>query len=153
MQVRVHPVAREVVAVYKVDDAEAELSIQLPTNHPLGLVKVECVKNLAGQSHRSNWMRQITIFLNYQNISVYFLRMVPYGMDSHSGRRTLIKSLKVLKNVTFAIPYFTILTTKFHDFCAKLARRNFTLSVCINGLAQATTQHALSAEIFGNTDS
>ena len=45
--------AREVVAVYKVGDAEAELLIHLPNNYLLGLVRVESMRNLAGQSNCS----------------------------------------------------------------------------------------------------
>nr|CAD7403615.1 unnamed protein product [Timema cristinae] len=48
--VKVHPTAREVVAVYHVDEVSLELSIQLPLNHPLGPVVVESSKQDGGHN-------------------------------------------------------------------------------------------------------
>jgi hypothetical protein len=63
---KVHPNVREVVAVYKVDEAEMELSIQLPSNYPLGPVRVESRKQLADSGHWRNQMMQLTFLLTYQ---------------------------------------------------------------------------------------
>jgi hypothetical protein len=64
--VKVHPSVREVVAVYKVDEACMELSIQLPVNYPLGPVRVESGKQLVDSGHWRNWMMQLTVFLTHQ---------------------------------------------------------------------------------------
>jgi hypothetical protein len=66
LQVKVHPSVREVVAVYKVDEARMELSIQLPNNYPLGPVRVESGKQLVDAGQWRNWMMQLTVFLTHQ---------------------------------------------------------------------------------------
>jgi len=66
LQVKVHPSVREVVAVYKVDEARMELSIQLPSNYPLGPVRVESGKQLVDSGQWRNWMMQLTVFLTHQ---------------------------------------------------------------------------------------
>lgn len=51
------PTAREVIAVYTVDEAQVELVITLPTNYPLGGLDVQCNKQIAGASHKQ-WLLQ-----------------------------------------------------------------------------------------------
>jgi hypothetical protein len=73
LQVKVHPSVREVVAVYKVDEARMELSIQLPSNYPLGPVRVESGKQLVDSGQCRNWMMQLTVLLTHQvHISAIF---------------------------------------------------------------------------------
>lgn len=64
---KARPVAREVLAIYSVDDIFIELVIQLPTNYPLGSITVESGKRVgvAVQQWR-NWMLQLNTFLNLQ---------------------------------------------------------------------------------------
>jgi Uncharacterized conserved protein, contains RING Zn-finger len=62
----VHPSVREVVAVYKVDEAEMELSIQLPNNYPLGTVRIESRKQLVDSGQWHNQMMQLTFLLTHQ---------------------------------------------------------------------------------------
>jgi hypothetical protein len=66
LQVKVHPTVREVVAMYKVDEASMELSIQLPSNYPLGLVRVESGKQFVDSGQWRNWMMQLRVFLTHQ---------------------------------------------------------------------------------------
>lgn len=66
LQVKVYPSVREVVALYKVDEACMELSIQLPSNYPLGPVHVESGKQLVDAGQWRNWMMQLTVFLTHQ---------------------------------------------------------------------------------------
>jgi hypothetical protein len=61
----VHPSVREVVAVYQVDEAEMELCIQLPSNYPLGPVRIESRKQLVDGQWR-NQMMQLTFLLTHQ---------------------------------------------------------------------------------------
>lgn len=60
-----HPSVREVVAVYKVDEAALELSIQLPSNYPLCPVRIENRTQL-GDSQLRNQMMQLTFLLTHQ---------------------------------------------------------------------------------------
>eukprot|EP00094_Tigriopus_californicus_P008309 TCALIF_08005-PA protein Name:"Similar to LTN1 E3 ubiquitin-protein ligase listerin (Gallus gallus)" AED:0.48 eAED:0.48 QI:0/0/0.33/0.66/1/1/3/130/176 len=62
--IKVRPSVREVVAVYTVDDGSIELVVILPTNFPLGPVKVESGKWVGvGSSQWRTWMLQLTNFL------------------------------------------------------------------------------------------
>lgn len=73
IQVKVHPTAREVVALYQMDDTKLELSIILPTNHPLGTVKVEPGQHAGGTANWRNCHMQLSIFLTHQvNIALLF---------------------------------------------------------------------------------
>ncbi|KAF7402902.1 hypothetical protein HZH66_005169 [Vespula vulgaris] len=71
MQVKVHPTAREVVALYQMDDTELELSIVLPPNHPLGPVTVEPGQHAGGTANWRNCHMQLSIFLTHQNGSIW----------------------------------------------------------------------------------
>ncbi|XP_014468985.1 PREDICTED: E3 ubiquitin-protein ligase listerin [Dinoponera quadriceps] len=71
MQVKVHPTAREVIALYQMDDTKLELSIVLPANHPLGTVTVEPGQHAGGTANWRNCHMQLSIFLTHQNGSVW----------------------------------------------------------------------------------
>ena len=74
LQIKVHPTAREVVALYQMDDTKLELSIVLPLNHPLGTVKVEPGQHVGAANWRNCHM-QLSIFLTHQvsiKIKIYF---------------------------------------------------------------------------------
>ncbi|EZA47447.1 E3 ubiquitin-protein ligase listerin [Ooceraea biroi] len=66
MQIKVHPTAREVVALYQMDDTKLELSIVLPPNHPLGIVTVEPGQHAGGTANWRNCHMQLSIFLTHQ---------------------------------------------------------------------------------------
>ncbi|XP_048513180.1 E3 ubiquitin-protein ligase listerin isoform X2 [Athalia rosae] len=66
MQVKIHPTAREVIALYQVEDAKLELSIVLPVNHPLGPVTVEPGQHAGGGAQWRNCHMQLSIFLTHQ---------------------------------------------------------------------------------------
>jgi len=62
----VHPSVREVVAVYKVEEAEVEISIQLPNNYPLGPVRIDSGKQLGDSGQWHNQIMQLTLLLTHQ---------------------------------------------------------------------------------------
>ena len=63
-QVTTRPVAREVVAVYKIDEASLELVVTMPENHPLGAIAVESGKKTSVDvTQWENWMLQLKTFL------------------------------------------------------------------------------------------
>ena len=68
MTIRVRPLAREVIATYKLnDEGSMELVIQLPTNYPLGNINVETGRKVGVTSSQwRNWMLQLTTFLMHQ---------------------------------------------------------------------------------------
>lgn len=76
LQIKVHPTAREVVALYQMDDTKLELSIVLPSNHPLGTVKVEPGQHVGSTTNWRNCHMQLSIFLTHQvSIAINLLLM------------------------------------------------------------------------------
>ena len=67
MQIKTRPSAREVAAVYTVEEMSMELVVKLAPNHPLGVVSVESGRKIgiAAAQWRS-WMLQMTTFLTHQ---------------------------------------------------------------------------------------
>lgn len=67
MQVKTRPSAREVAAVYTVEEMSMELVVKLAPNHPLGVVSVDSGRKIgvAAAQWRS-WMLQMTTFLTHQ---------------------------------------------------------------------------------------
>lgn len=67
MVVKTRQVAREVVAIYTVDEISMELVVKLSSNHPLSPVSVDCGKRI-GVSNAlwRQWMLQLTTFLSFQ---------------------------------------------------------------------------------------
>jgi len=66
LQIKVHPSVREVVAIYKVEEAEMEISLQLPNNYPLSPVRIESRKQLVDSGQWHNKMMQLSFFLTHQ---------------------------------------------------------------------------------------
>ncbi|XP_071439898.1 E3 ubiquitin-protein ligase listerin [Hetaerina americana] len=139
MMIKVHHSAREVIAIYTVDNTEAELLIQLPANHPLGIVKVECGKYLFGTNHCQNWMRQIKIFLNYQNGSIWDgLALWKKYLDRRfEGVEECFICYSILHNTNYHIPKLSCHTCKkkFHSQCLYKwfsTSNNSTCPICRN---------------------
>lgn len=64
---KTRPIAREVLAIYNVDETCIELVISLPANHPLGPISVESGRKsgIAVEQWRK-WKLQLTTFLSHQ---------------------------------------------------------------------------------------
>ena len=74
MNVKARPNAREVAAVYTVDEISMELVVKLAPNHPLGVVTVESGRKVGVTNGQwRSWMLQMTTFLTHQvNILALF---------------------------------------------------------------------------------
>nr|CAD7447402.1 unnamed protein product [Timema bartmani] len=121
MAVKVHPTAREVVAVYHVDEVSLELSIQLPLNHPLGPVVVESSKQMVDTSQWRNWLMQLNVFLTYQNGSLWDgLALWKSNLDKRfEGIEECYICFSVIHGSNFQIPKLCCSTCKkkFHSPC------------------------------------
>lgn len=121
MLVKVHPTVREVVAVYKVDEACMELSIQLPNNYPLGLVRVESGKQFVDSGQWRNWMMQLRVFLTHQNGSIWDgLALWKRNLDKRfEGVEECYICFSILHGSNFQIPRQCCSTCKkkFHSTC------------------------------------
>ncbi|CAL1683944.1 unnamed protein product [Lasius platythorax] len=121
MQIKVHPTAREVVALYQMDDTKLELSIVLPSNHPLGTVKVESGQHVGSTTNWRNCHMQLSIFLTHQNGSVWDgLIMWKRNLDKKfAGVEECYICFSIFHINTYKIPKLSCHTCrkKFHTLC------------------------------------
>ncbi|RLU22515.1 hypothetical protein DMN91_004793 [Ooceraea biroi] len=121
MQIKVHPTAREVVALYQMDDTKLELSIVLPPNHPLGIVTVEPGQHAGGTANWRNCHMQLSIFLTHQNGSVWDgLIMWKRNLDKKfAGVEECYICFSIFHISTYQIPKLSCHTCrkKFHTPC------------------------------------
>lgn len=118
MQVKIHPTAREVVAVYHMDDTELELSIVLPSNHPLGTVKVEPGQYAGGGT--ASWRNchmQLSIFLTHQNGSVWDGLLL--------WKRNLDKKFASIEECYICFSIFHINTYQIPKLSCRTCRKKF----------------------------
>ncbi|RWS10947.1 RNF160 protein-like protein, partial [Dinothrombium tinctorium] len=71
LTVKARPTAREVTALYSVEDMSIELTIQFPLNYPLSPVTIDSGKRVGVTSSQwRTWLLQLTTFLTHQNGSI-----------------------------------------------------------------------------------
>ena len=58
------------MAAYTVEDTTMEVTMQLATNHPLGIVKVDSSKVGVLSSRWKTWAKQLNMYLAHQVRSV-----------------------------------------------------------------------------------
>ena len=67
MAIKTRPAAREVVALYTVEEISMELVVKMSQSHPIGTVAVDCGKRVGVSSAQwRQWMLQLTMFLTQQ---------------------------------------------------------------------------------------
>ena len=94
MQVKTRPSAREVAAIYTVDEISMEMVVKLAPNHPLGAVAVESGKRVGVNTAQwRSWMLQMTTFLTHQ--------------VGGNFRNTGVNSIKKLASVLFCNCWFS----------------------------------------------
>ncbi|XP_075215935.1 E3 ubiquitin-protein ligase listerin [Lycorma delicatula] len=121
MTVRTHPAAREVVAVYVVEESSTELVIQLPLNYPLGPTKVESGKCIGSTNQTRQWLMQLSLSLNHQNVSIWDALSLWKNLfdKKFEGVEECYICFAILHNVTQQLPKLTCHTCKkkFHTTC------------------------------------
>ncbi|KAG5320372.1 LTN1 ligase, partial [Pseudoatta argentina] len=121
MQVKVHSTAREVVAVYQMEDTKLELSIVLPPNYPLGRVKVESGQQIDGMAKWKNCHMQLSKLLTHQNGSVWDgLLMWKRNLDKKfAGVEECYICFSIFHISTYQVPKLSCHTCrkKFHTRC------------------------------------
>lgn len=121
MTVIVHPTAREIVAVYTIEESSMELIIQLPPNHPLGLVKVDSGKCMVSTAQTRQWLLQLAIFLTHQNGSIWDgLVLWKSSLDKRfEGVEECYICFAILHNPSHQLPKLSCHTCrkKFHSHC------------------------------------
>lgn len=121
MQVKVHAAARQVMAVYTVDEAKVELHITLPNNFPLGAVTVESGKQIGGRLQSRQVVMQLSIFLTHQNGSIWDgLSLWKRNLDrKFEGVEECYVCYSVIHQDTCQLPKLSCKTCKkkFHGPC------------------------------------
>ncbi|KYN18118.1 hypothetical protein ALC57_09628 [Trachymyrmex cornetzi] len=121
MQVKVHSTAREVVAMYQMEDTKLELSIVLPPNYPLGRVKVESGQQVDGMAKWKNCHMQLSKLLTHQNGSVWDgLLMWKRNLDKKfAGVEECYICFSIFHISTYQVPKLSCHTCrkKFHTRC------------------------------------
>ncbi|XP_012276738.1 E3 ubiquitin-protein ligase listerin [Orussus abietinus] len=121
MQVKIHPTAREVVAVYQMEDTKLELSMTLPINHPLGPITVEPGQFAGGAANWRNCHMQLSIFLTHQNGSIWDgLLLWKKNLDKKfAGVEECYICFSIFHSVTYHIPKLSCRTCRkrFHTPC------------------------------------
>ncbi|EFN85458.1 E3 ubiquitin-protein ligase listerin [Harpegnathos saltator] len=117
IQVKVHSTAREVIAMYQMDDNKLELSIILPPNYPLGTVKVETAQHVAGTANWRNCHKQLSIFLTHQNGSIWDGLIM--------WKRNLDKKFAGVEECCICFSIFHISTQKIPKLSCSACRKKF----------------------------
>ncbi|XP_058458780.1 E3 ubiquitin-protein ligase listerin [Malaya genurostris] len=121
MQIKVHVAARQVMAVYSIDEAKIELHITLPCNFPLGAVTVEGGKHIGGRLHSRQVVMQLSIFLTHQNGSIWDgLSLWKRNLDrKFEGVEECYVCYSVIHQDTCQLPKLSCKTCKkkFHGPC------------------------------------
>lgn len=121
MQLTVHLSSREVLATYTIDEAHLELVITLPSNHPLGAVKVDCGKQIGGRLQSRVLVMQLALFLTHQNGSIQdVLLLWKRNLDrKFEGVEECYVCYSVIHQDTCQLPKLSCKTCKkkFHGPC------------------------------------
>ena len=121
MQVKVLPSAGEVIALYQMDETKLELSIVLPTNHPLGAVTITPCQFVGGTANWRNCHMQLSILLTHQNGSLWDgLMLWKKNLDKRfGGIEECCICYSVFHISTYQIPKSSCHTCrkKFHTSC------------------------------------
>ncbi|XP_065352907.1 E3 ubiquitin-protein ligase listerin isoform X2 [Cloeon dipterum] len=120
LEIKVHPLAREVIATYTVDEVRMELTVTLPVNHPLGPIRVEG-NNTIDIAKWKQWVKQLTIFLTHQNGSIWDgLMLWKRNLDNKfQGVEECYICYSILHSSNYQIPKLSCRTChkKFHSSC------------------------------------
>lgn len=121
MQIGIHSSTREIQAVYSIDEARMELLITLPLNYPLGVVKVDCGKQIGGRLQSRVVIMQLTLFLSHQNGTLWDgLSLWKRNLDKkYEGVEECYVCYSVIHQDTCQLPKLTCKTCrkKFHSPC------------------------------------
>ncbi|XP_053685339.1 E3 ubiquitin-protein ligase listerin [Sabethes cyaneus] len=121
MQIKVHAAARQVMAVYSIDEAKVELHITLPSNFPLGAVNVEGGRQIGGRLQSRQVVMQLSIFLTHQNGSIWDgLSLWKRNLDrKFEGVEECYVCYSVIHQDTCQLPKLSCKTCKkkFHGPC------------------------------------
>lgn len=119
MHIRVLIQAREIFATYTLEEAKMELSICLPPNYPLGAIKINSTKHIAGKLQAREIVKQLSIYLTHQNGRLYDgISLWKRNLDrKYEGVEECYVCYSVINQETCQLPRLTCKTCKkkFHS--------------------------------------
>lgn len=119
MNIRVLTQSREVFATYSLEEAKMELSISLPANYPLGAIKIDSTKHIAGKLQAREIVKQLSIYLTHQNGRLYDgISLWKRNLDrKYEGVEECYVCYSVINQETCQLPRLTCKTCKkkFHS--------------------------------------
>lgn len=119
MHIRVLMQSREVFASYSLEEAKMELTISLPPNYPLGAIKIESTKHIAGRLQAREIVKQLSIYLTHQNGRLYDgISLWKKNLDrKYDGVEECYVCYSVINQDTCQLPRLTCKTCKkkFHS--------------------------------------
>lgn len=119
MQIKVLIQSREIFATYSLDEAKMELQINLPPNYPLGAIKINSSKHIAGKLEAREIVKQLSIYLTHQNGRLYDgISLWKRNLDrKYEGVEECYVCYSVIHQETSQLPRLTCKTCKkkFHS--------------------------------------
>lgn len=119
MHIRVLMQSREIFATYSLEDAKMELAISLPQNYPLGAIKIDSLKHIAGRLQAREIVKQLSIYLTHQNGRLYDgISLWKRNLDrKYEGVEECFVCYSVINQETCQLPRLTCKTCKkkFHS--------------------------------------
>ncbi|XP_050511017.1 E3 ubiquitin-protein ligase listerin [Diabrotica virgifera virgifera] len=120
MVLKVSHVAREITAIYTVDEIQEDLVISLPQNYPLGGLTLQCKKQIAGSSIKQ-WLLQFKKCVIHQNGKIWNgLSLWNNNLEKKfDGVEECYICFAVLHQGTYQLPKLSCQTCKkkFHSAC------------------------------------
>lgn len=111
--------SREIFATYSLEEAKMELSISLPSNYPLGAIKIDSTKHIAGKLQAREIVKQLSIYLTHQNGRLYDgISLWKRNLDrKYEGVEECFVCYSVINQETCQLPRLTCKTCKkkFHS--------------------------------------
>lgn len=132
MHIRVLMQSREVFATYSLEEAKMELTISLPQNYPLGAIKIDSTKHIAGRLQAREIVKQLSIYLTHQNGRLYDgISLWKRNLDrKYEGVEECYVCYSVINQETCQLPRLTCKTCKkkFHSKFTYPPRMNSSLN-------------------------
>eukprot|EP00794_Sanderia_malayensis_P000162 gene162-774_t len=152
MAIKTRPAAREVVALYTVEEISMELVVKMSHSHPLGHVVVECGKRVGvSNAQWRQWMLQLTMYLTQQNGTIVDgLSLWKRNVDKKfEGVEECMICFSVVHGTNYQLPTITcrVCKKKFHSACLiKKAQQKISMVLESKGIDFSVVDVAASAE-------
>lgn len=121
LQVNLYENRGILVVSYMIEETAVDITIQMASNHPLGLIRVSSDKSMINMSQWKGWLKQLALFFSHQNgsiidgISLWQLNIT----KKFDGVEECYICYSILHNSNYQLPKSACRTChkKFHSSC------------------------------------